>query len=269
MSVYIDTHSHLYLPEFKDDIDIVVQKAIDAGVNYMLMPNVDQETIQPMLSLWEKYPNHCLPMMALHPCSVKPGFEKILEKMQYWFCRNCMIAVGETGIDLYWDKTHINEQIRSFERHIEWALEYHLPLVVHSRNSIKQIMKVLERYKGQGLTGVMHCFPGNVEEAKWFIDYGFMLGIGGVVTYKNSAMSEVVKQIDLRHLILETDAPYLTPMPNRGVKNEPSHIPLIAAKIATLKDTTTEIVAQQTTQNAIDLFSLELSGSHKSTHNYL
>jgi len=257
MPAYIDTHAHLYLNEFKDDIDTVVQNALNSNVDYMLMPNVDLDTIQPMLSLWEKYPAHCLPMMALHPCSVKPNFEIMLEKMQYWFCRNCMTAVGETGIDLYWDKTHINEQIRSFERHIQWALAYNLPLVVHSRNSIKQIMEVLEKFRHKGLTGVMHCFPGDVEEAKWFVEYGFMLGIGGVVTYKNAAMAEVVKQIDLRHLILETDAPYLTPMPNRGVKNEPRYLSLIAEKIATLKNLTVELVAQQTTQNARVLFNLK------------
>ena len=256
MPVYIDTHAHLYLPEFKDDIDSVVQNAKDKGVRYLLMPNVDMDTIQPMLSLWEKHPTHCLPMMALHPCSVKPGFEKLLEKMKYWFCRNCMIAVGETGIDLYWDKTNFTEQVSSLETHIEWALEFSLPLVVHSRNSVKEIMMVLEKYSGQGLTGVMHCFPGNSEEAKWFTDYGFMLGIGGVVTYNNSAMSRVVEEIDLRHLILETDAPYLTPVPNRGKRNQPEYLPLIAEKIATLKNTSLEAVAEQTTQNARKLFNL-------------
>jgi TatD DNase family protein len=258
MPTFIDTHTHLYLEEFSNDINDVVKKAVDVGVKYMLMPNVDEKTVSSMAGVWEKFPDNCLPMMALHPTSVKPGFENILEKMKLWFYEKSMVAVGETGIDLYWDKSHYKEQVESFQTHIEWALEFNLPIVIHSRNSVNEIMDVLEGYRGKGLTGVMHCFPGNAKEADWFTDFGFLLGIGGVVTYKNSMMARVVEHVGLNHIILETDAPYLTPVPHRGKRNQPVYIPVIAQKIAELKNTSIETVAEQTTGNACKLFNLKL-----------
>ncbi len=257
MTHFIDTHNHLYLEQFDQDRDMAVERALRAGVKYMLLPNVDEETTGPMLQLHEKYPQNCLPMMGLHPTSVKPGFEKILETMKARFGVMKFCAVGETGIDLYWDKTHFDLQVQSFRTQIEWALEFNLPLVIHSRNSVTQIMDVLDQYRGTNLKGVMHCFPGDTQQARWFTDFGFLLGIGGVVTYKKSAMAEVVKNTPLDKIILETDAPYLPPVPHRGKRNEPAYIPLIANKIAEIKGVSREMVADETTKMAHSLFKID------------
>ncbi|TVQ08394.1 MAG: TatD family deoxyribonuclease [Bacteroidetes bacterium] len=257
MTHFIDTHNHLYLEQFDQDRDMAVERALRAGVKYMLLPNVDEETTGPMLQLHEKYPQNCLPMMGLHPTSVKPGFEKILETMKARFRVMKFFAVGETGIDLYWDKTHFDLQVQSFRTQIEWALEFNLPLVIHSRNSVTEIMDVLDQYRGTNLKGVMHCFPGDTQQARWFTDFGFWLGIGGVVTYKKSAMAEVVKNTPLDKIILETDAPYLPPVPHRGKRNEPAYIPLIANKIAEIKGISREMVAEETTKAAHSLFKID------------
>lgn len=257
MNYYIDTHTHLYLEQFDQDRDDVVMRAIEnAGVTRMLMPNVDEETITPLMELHRKYPEHCLPMMGLHPTSVKPGYESILKDMKQRFREQKFYAVGETGIDLYWDKTHLDLQVISFRTQIEWALEMDLPVVIHARNSVEEIMQVLEPFRNRGLKGVMHCFPGNVQQALWFTSFGFMLGIGGVVTYKNSDMAKVVEQTPLEYLLLETDAPYLSPVPHRGKRNEPANIPVIAARIAELKNIPLAQVASVTTSSAVKLFNL-------------
>ncbi len=257
MTHFVDTHNHLYLEQFDQDRDEAVERALQAGVKYMLLPNVDEETSGPLLHLHQKYPENCLPMMGLHPTSVKPGFEKILETMKERFETVKFYAVGETGIDLYWDKTWFDLQVQSFRTQIEWAIDWDLPVVIHSRNSTSEIMDVLEQYRGTGLKGVMHCFPGDIQQAQWFTDFGFLLGIGGVVTYKKSAMAEVVKEIPLENLILETDAPYLPPVPYRGKRNEPAYIPFIAEKIAELKGVAAEVVAEKTTGAAHSLFRIE------------
>ncbi len=254
MTHFVDTHNHLYLEQFDRDRDEAVERALQAGVKYMLLPNVDEETSGPLLQLHEKYPQSCLPMMGLHPTSVRPGFEKTLNVMKARFADMKFCAVGETGIDLYWDKTYFDLQVQSFRTQIEWAIEFDLPLVIHSRNSVNEIMGVLDEYRGTKLKGVMHCFPGDTRQAKWFTDLGFLLGIGGVVTYKKSAMAEVVKEIPLEKIILETDAPYLPPVPYRGKRNEPAYIPFIAEKIAELKGVSSEEVARKTTQAAHSLF---------------
>jgi TatD DNase family protein len=256
MNYYIDTHTHLYLEQFAGDRSGVVQHALDLDVRFMLLPNVDEETVGPMLELHKLFPENCLPMMGLHPTSVKPGFEAILEKMKPLFAETKFYGVGETGIDLYWDKTYFDLQVKSFRIQIEWALEFNLPVVIHARNSVQEIMDVLESYRNTGLRGVMHCFPGNPEQAEWFVDLGFHLGIGGVVTYKNSEMAKVVEQIDTEHLILETDAPYLPPVPHRGKRNEPSYIPVIAEKIARIKGLSMNEVADITTRSAKKLFNI-------------
>lgn len=256
MPGYIDTHTHLYLKEFDMDREETVKAAVAAGVDYMLLPNVDEETLAPMLDLCRQFPAHCMPMMGLHPTSVKPGYTEVLARMKPWFEKQAMVAVGETGIDLYWDKTHYPLQVESFITHIEWALEYDLPLVIHSRNSVEEIMDVLEKYRGTALKGVMHCFPGDVEQAHWFTEMDFMLGIGGVVTYKKSMMAKVAQAISLDFLLLETDAPYLPPVPYRGKRNQPAYIPFIAQKIAELKGVSVEDVARATTQNAQRLFNI-------------
>jgi TatD DNase family protein len=256
MDYFIDTHTHLYLEQFAGDRKAVVQQALDSDVRYMLLPNVDEETIEPLLELHSLYPENCLPMLGLHPTSVKPGFENILSKMKTRFTEMKFYAIGETGIDLYWDKTHFDLQVQSFRIQIEWALEYNLPVVIHARNSVQQIMDVLEPYRNNDLTGVMHCFPGTVEDANWFVNYGLHLGIGGVVTYKNSEMAKVAEQISLEYLILETDAPYLPPVPHRGKRNEPSYIPVIAARLAQIKGIDLNEVAEITTRSAKKLFNI-------------
>jgi len=257
MSIFIDTHTHLYLEQFDPDRPEAVKKAFDQNVKFMLLPNVDEETIGPMLNLHRNFPDSCLPMMGLHPTSVKPGFEKVLDRMYNYFEREAFCAVGETGIDLYWDKTYYDLQVKAFQTQIEWALQLNLPIVIHARDSVPEIMEALKPYANRGLKGVMHCFPGTVEQADWFVDFGFKLGIGGVVTYKKSDMAKVVSDFSLQHFVLETDAPYLPPVPYRGKRNEPSYIPLIAEKIAEIKSISAKDVAKQTTQTAKTLFGIE------------
>jgi TatD DNase family protein len=254
--ILIDTHTHLYLESFKDDQAIAVERALEKGVKFMLLPNVDEETIGPLMDLHKKFPGNCLPMMGLHPTSVKPGFENILEKMKMLFDEYDYYAVGETGIDLYWDKTFFDQQVASFKIQLDWALEMDLPVVIHSRSSIAEIMEVLKPYRNKGLKGIMHCFPGDIQQAEWFIDFGFYLGIGGVVTYKNSITADVVAHVPLKHLLLETDAPYLPPVPFRGKRNEPAYLPYIIEKIALLKNITSEEVAVTTSQSALELFKI-------------
>jgi TatD DNase family protein len=254
--IFIDTHAHLYLDAFSEDRASAVERAVDAGVEYMLLPNVDEETIDDMQRLQELFPRNCLPMMGLHPTSVKPGFEKSLDKMKELLQRKKYIAVGETGIDLYWDKTFFDLQVSSFKTQIGWALEFDIPVVIHSRNSISEIIDILEPFRNSGLKGVMHCFPGDIEQAKWFIDFGFFLGIGGVVTYKNSITARVVENVPVEKLLLETDAPYLPPVPFRGKRNEPAYIPHIAGKIADIRKMPVEEIARITTDNAKSLFNL-------------
>jgi TatD DNase family protein len=257
MSYYIDTHTHIYLDEFKEDIDEVIAQAVKAGVTRMLLPNVDLTTADAMLTLANRYPEHCLPMMGLHPTSVKGDVHEILPRIRQVFKNKSPNAIGESGIDLYWDKTFFLQQVISFKTHIEWALELDLPLVVHARNSLEEIMQVLEPYRNQGLKGIMHCFPGTVDDARWFTEFGLLLGIGGVVTYKKSEMAQVVQQIELHHLVMETDAPYLPPVPFRGKRNMPAYLPYIAEKIAELKNVTPSMVAEITTENALKIFKLQ------------
>lgn len=254
--VFVDTHTHLYLEQFDDDRQEAVKRAIEAGVTQLLLPNVDTETVEPMLEVVAEFPGNCKPMMALHPTSVKQDYIEKLEEIKKLLFSGRFIAVGETGIDLYWDKTFIKEQIYSFEKHIEWAVKLDLPLVIHARKSLNEIFNVLDNYKNSNLKGVFHCFPGNTDEAKKAVDMGFYLGIGGVVTYKNSAMDKVVQEVPLESILLETDAPYLPPVPYRGKRNDSSYIPVIAKKIADIKGVDVEVVAKTTTVNAGRLFAL-------------
>ncbi len=253
---FIDTHTHIYLEQFDADRADSISLANAAGVDRLLMPNVDASTIEAMMQVAGDYPGRCLPMMALHPTSVKQDYRRQLDEISDWFDRENFVAVGETGIDLYWDKTHFNEQIVSFQEHIGLAIKYNLPLVIHSRKSLNEIFMVLRDYQGEGLRGVFHCFPGNVPDAIKAIELGFMLGIGGVVTYKNSTMARVVEAVGLDHIVLETDAPYLPPVPHRGKRNESAWIPIIAEKIAELLKVSTDRVATATTANAVKLFGL-------------
>ncbi len=250
----VDTHNHLYLPEFDNDRQEILSAAKNVGVKKMYLPNVDMETLPKMMEVVRTSPGNCFPMLGLHPTSVKDNFGEVLEEMETWLEKEKFVAIGETGIDLYWDKTFFKQQIKSLKIQISWALENDLPLVIHSRNSTTEVSNVLEEYRGSGLKGVMHCFPGDVNQAEWFTEFGFMLGIGGVVTFKNSQMAKVVEAMEPEHLILETDAPYLAPVPYRGKRNQPSYIAVIAEKVAELKNLPLEDIAAITTRNASNLF---------------
>jgi TatD DNase family protein len=252
--IFTDTHTHLYLDAFNDDRDEVVRKAIEQDVTYMLLPNIDNHSAKDMLSLCQKFPDSCFPMMGLHPTSVKANYKEELEMVTEWFDREQFVAVGEIGIDLYWDKTFQKQQEEAFRFQIALALQKNLPIVIHSRESFDEIMAVLMDYKNSGIRGVFHCFTGSLEQAESAIDLGFYLGIGGVVTFKNSGLDKVMEAIDLKHILLETDAPFLAPAPFRGKRNESAYINLIANKISEVKKISKSEVADRTTQNAIDLF---------------
>ncbi len=252
----IDTHIHLYLSQFDHDREQVVARALEAGVKQMLMPNIDSHTAGPMIQCARQFPGTCLPMMGLHPTSVKESYKTELELIGAWFGKENFVAVGETGIDLYWDTAYAKEQKESLVQHIHWAKDYDLPLVFHSRNSLDELFDVLESHRQEALRAVFHCFPGTEEEAKKAVDMGYMLGIGGVVTYKNSQMARVVEAIDLVHLILETDAPYLSPAPHRGKRNESARLTHVADMVADIKRMDVEEVAAVSTANARRLFGL-------------
>ncbi len=253
----IDTHTHIYLNHFDKDREQVLENARSRHVKKLLMPNIDIHSIRPMMEVARISDGYCLPMMGLHPTSVKPAFEAELEIIEGWLEKESFVAVGESGIDLYWDRSFLNQQIISLRRHAELALKYDLPLVIHARNSLEEIFQVLEEFKGSKLRGVFHCFPGDVVQAQKAVGMGFVLGIGGVVTYKNSGMAEVVRQMDMKYLLLETDSPYLPPVPKRGKRNESAFLSFIAEKVGELKNLAPEEVARITTQNARSMFRIE------------
>ena len=255
MSRFIDTHTHLYLKEFDTDRASMMERAQLAGVDSFYLPAIDSATHEAMIKMETVFPS-CKAMMGLHPCSVKENYKEELAIAQaYWDNRN-FIAVGEIGLDFYWDRTFEKEQVEAFRIQIAWALEKKVPIVIHSRQSTLACVQVLKEFKSSLLRGVFHCFSGSVEEAQEIIKLGFYLGIGGVVTYKNAGLGAVIEKISLDHLVLETDAPYLTPVPHRGKRNESSYIQLVAEKIASVKGIDLEIVAEKTTQNAENLFGL-------------
>ena len=249
-----DTHSHIYLEDFAGDRNEMLKRAETEGVTKILMPAIDSTTHEQTIEVSYLYPGKCFAMMGLHPCSVKINFKEELDLVKKYLDQQKFIAVGETGLDFYWDKTFTNEQFESFNQQIEWALEYNLPIVIHSRNSIDECIEVVRRQQRGKLKGVFHCFSGSIEQAREIIELGFYLGIGGVVTYKNSGLDKVVEQIDMKHILLETDAPYLSPVPFRGKRNECSYIKYVAEKIAAIKKISVEDVATITTANAEMLF---------------
>lgn len=253
----IDTHAHLYDPTFEADQKMMLERAMAAGVAQILLPNCDAETVGPMLALCEKYPRQCFPMLGLHPCYVKEDFEQELEKIQSFLDKNRFRAIGEIGLDFYWDKTFIAQQEKAFATQIGWAQQANLPVVVHSRESTTACLDLLER-EGNGKTkGILHCFSGTVAEAERTVALGMYLGIGGVMTYKKSILPEIVQAVGLERLVLETDAPYLSPVPYRGKRNESSYIPYIAQAVADALNTSVEEVARVTTENARKIFGLQ------------
>ena len=253
--IFCDSHTHLYLKEFDSDRIETIERSICAGVENIFLPNVDSTTISSLLNLCNKFPDNCFPILGLHPCSVKEDYCDELNSIFSAENEKKAVAVGEIGIDLYWDKTHFEEQKNAFIFQIEKAISLNLSVVIHTRESFEETHSIINRYKG--LKGVYHCFSGDLKQADLAIAQGFYLGIGGVVTYKNAAvLHEVAKNIPLEYLVLETDAPYLTPVPFRGQRNESAYIPYIAAKVAELKGISIEEVAATTTKNALNLFNI-------------
>jgi TatD DNase family protein len=250
----IDTHCHLYLPEFADDLAVVLQRAAAAGVGKMYLPAVDGETTGALLELEKSYPGKCIAMAGLHPCSVKANNRDELNRVELLLQQRKFAAVGETGLDFYWDRNFDKEQYEAFHLQIEWSVQYRVPVVIHSRESMTESIAVIREHSHQQPTGIFHCFSGTVESANEIIELGFYLGIGGVLTYKKSGLAEVLEHISLDHLVLETDAPFLPPVPFRGKRNESSYLVYIAKKLAEIKGVDVEEVAAVTTANAEKIF---------------
>lgn len=252
----IDTHTHIYLPEFDTDRDEAVERSVSNGVVKMLMPNIDVNSVEIMLAAENRYRGICLPMIGLHPTSVKEDYIQQLEILEKLFEEHKFIAIGEIGIDLYWDKTFLKEQLIALRRQISFALDKELPVVIHSRESFPEVFRVLEEFRGKGLKGVLHAFTGTLEDAEKALDLGFKLGIGGIVTFKNSGLDKVVKEIGPENLILETDSPYLAPVPYRGKRNESSYICIINKKLAEIFGKSEEEIAAITFATSAGLFKI-------------
>jgi TatD DNase family protein len=252
----IDTHCHLYVDEFKNDIKEVISRAETEGIKKFYLPAIDSSETDNMLMLEEKFPGKCIAMMGLHPCSVKENYTEELALVKNWFAKRKFAAVGEIGLDFYWDKTFIQQQYEAFRMQIELSLQYKLPIVIHTRDAMQETIDVVKEYVTGGVRGIFHCFGGSYENAKQILDAGFYLGIGGVLTYKKSGLAEALDRIDLEHLVLETDSPYLTPVPFRGKRNESSYLKYVVEKLAEIKHMSTEDVAAITTANAQKIFGL-------------
>lgn len=256
--ILIDTHTHLYLNAFDDDREKMVERAIASGIQYMFLPNIDSSSVKGMLELCSAFPENCFPMTGLHPTSVKENFRDELRQVEQLLDEDTYFGIGETGIDLYWDKSFYREQVEAFNFQIDLAINHNLPIIIHARESFTEIFRVLDNRDITGLSGVFHCFTGDIDQAEKAIDMGFMLGIGGVLTYKKSGLDRVVEQIDIKHLVLETDAPFLPPVPHRGKRNESAYILHVADKLAEVKGIPAKEVAAITTANACKLFNLNI-----------
>lgn len=250
----IDTHAHIYQEDFQVDIDAVIARAKENGVSKIYLPNVEVSSIANLKALVQKDPQLFIPMMGLHPCYVKEDFEQQLTTIEKELRAGSYVAVGEIGIDLYWDKTFFAQQQKAFRRQIKWALDLDLPIVIHARDSLKEIFEIMDEEARPQLKGIFHCFSGDADDAKKILGYGFKIGIGGVVTFKNSGLDKVLKDIDIKHLVIETDAPYLTPAPHRGKRNESSYVKLVAEKLAEIYGLSLDEVARITTASAGEVF---------------
>jgi TatD DNase family protein len=250
----IDTHCHLYAAVFSEDIDMVIQRAIAAGVSRFYLPAIDSETESALLDLEKRYPDICFAMQGLHPCSVKNDVQNALQYLDQSFSTRRFAAVGEIGLDFYWDRSFEKQQYQAFHQQIEWAIHYDLPIVIHSRDSIEQTIAVVREHQKGKLRGIFHCFNEGEAEAKKIIELNFYIGIGGTVTYKNSKLPEALKDISMENIVLETDSPYLPPQPFRGKRNESSYLVYVAEKLAILKGISLEEVAAVTTKNALEIF---------------
>ncbi len=252
--IFVDTHTHLFSTEFSGDVDEVVLRAINADVKYLFLPNIDYETIAPLTVLCKRWPNNCFPLVGLHPCHVKEHFSQELQNIRNTFGEQKIYGIGEIGLDLYWDKTFFQLQKQAFIEQLNWAVEINLPVVIHSRNAVDEVLELISEPFYEKLSGIMHCFSGTIEQANKAIDNGFIIGLGGVITYAKSGMESLVKEVPLNKIVIETDSPYLTPAPFRGKRNESSYIPYIAKRIADIKSISIEEVATITSQNAFEIF---------------
>ncbi len=250
----IDTHAHIYAPEFAVDQADMLDRAFENGLSHIFMPNIDHTSVEGMLELEANYPKQCLPMMGLHPCYVKQDFEKELYQVEDWLNKRKFVAVGEIGLDFYWDTSFRSQQEEAFRAQVRLAQRHQLPIVIHCRNSFHETVALLEELAIPNLKGIFHCFTGNLDEARKAIEMNFLLGIGGVATFKNGGLDKVLPEVELQHLVLETDSPYLAPLPYRGKRNESGYLPLIARRVADLKQISLEKVVEQTTSNALALF---------------
>jgi len=253
----IDTHTHLYSEEFDNDFSEMFNRALDKGVKKFFLPAIDSSTHRKMIDLEQCYPDKVFAMMGLHPCSVKPeNWEKELQIVETWLNNRPFCAIGEIGIDLYWDKSTLDIQIKAFEQQIDWAIERDLPIIIHTRESFDETFEVLERKKHPKLRGIFHCFSGNIEQANRAINLNFLLGIGGVVTFKNGKIDQFLNEIPLEKIVLETDSPYLAPVPFRGKRNESSYLELVAGKLVDIYQKDFSEIDRITTENALNLFEI-------------
>ena len=250
----IDSHTHLYLKEFRKDLDLLIEDAKQKNIKKFLLPNIDLNTIDDVISLCNKYPHSCYPMIGLHPCSVKKNYLTVLKSMEEKIKSAKFIAIGEIGIDLHWDKSFLSEQKMAFEIQLKWAKEHQLPVVIHCRNSFNEIYEVLKNEADENLKGVFHCFGGDLTEANKILDLNFLLGIGGILTFKNSDLESVIKNVPIEKILIETDAPYLAPSPFRGKRNEPQYLSIIASKLCEIKKISMEELTKQLYKNTNSLF---------------
>lgn len=254
----IDTHIHLYADEFNDDRNSLMDNALSKGISKFFLPNIDSSSIQPMYDLCDAHPNHCFPMMGLHPCSVKDDYKAEMSVIESEFSNRKFYAVGEIGLDFYWDKTFVRQQEEVFIRQLHLANEMNMPVVIHSRDSIDRIIEIIHQQKHISIKGIFHCFSGNEKQAEEILKMRMHLGIGGVLTFRNSGLDKVIEKTPLSHCVLETDAPYLAPAPHRGKRNIPEYLSLVAEKLASIKQVSVDEVAEATTSNALKIFNLSL-----------
>ncbi len=256
LKMLIDTHSHIYLEDYSDDLDQVIERAYQCNVRKIVLPNIDSSSLKSMIDLANAYPQICYPLIGLHPTSVNEDYQDELQLVEFWLKKRKFFGIGEIGIDLYWDKTFLEEQTFVFRRQLQLAKESNLPVVIHVRESFDQVYEALLSELDENLTGVFHSFTGNLEQANKVIQAGFKIGVGGIVTFKNSDLAAMLRHLDPKHLVLETDSPYLTPVPFRGKRNESSYLIYTAQKVADIYQTTVDEIARITTENAEKLFGI-------------
>jgi len=249
-----DTHAHLYAKQFDNDREEMLQHANKQGITRFYLPNIDRASIDGMLQLEAAHPDQCFAMMGIHPCSIKADYKDELAVAEDWLGKRSFCAVGEIGIDLYWDKTFLEEQKKAFIVQLNWAKELRVPIVIHARDSLDMLIDLVKQEKDEHLQGIFHCFGGTLKQAQAIMDLEFYMGLGGVLTFKKANLGAVIKDVPMNYLVLETDAPYLAPVPHRGKRNESAYIRIVAEKLAEVKDISLEEVAEITTKNALKIF---------------